>query len=761
LKKSYIIFFSLLLNVVLFAQPANDDCSNAQVITLPTPAACPDGDGATVSISGTTIGATASNPYLYLTGCSGGGNQQAPALDVWYSFVATGTLLHLNLNSIFSMPNIALWTGSCTNLIGVECAIGKNAGVLNYTNTELSPGATYFIQISGNTSTAQGNFNFTIDNDMDCNSCVMSASFTATPAPVNGTTYLAGQTVQVCFTINGFNQASLNWLHGIEYTFGPGWDLSTLTTGTPAECNANPPGPSNASGTWKWFNSVTQSVSPFNVHGPGYFFESNDDAETTNAGNNFGDYTAGACTWTFCITLKVSSTCISGQSLNITVNTLGDGESGSWTSPACLGDPNFTFNATMSCCPAASSATLTQPTCSTPTGTITINTPAPAAGISYSIDGINYTNTNGIFTGLVPNTYNVTVKNASGCISTATIYTINSVPSAPSAPAATLTQPTCTTPTGTITINTPAPAAGISYSIDGINYTNTNGIFTGLVPNTYNVTVKNASGCISITTTFTVNNVSSTPLLVIINPTPVCQPTTVDLTSPAITFGSEANLNYSYWVDATATVPLTNPTTISNSGTYYITGKSITGCSITKPVIVAIANKIDGIRYPTVTAAPNVPLSLLARTLGNNYSYQWIPPDGLNDPTIKDPIFTYDKKTGYTIKITSDIGCITVDTLLVDLINTAYVFVPNAWTPNGDGHNDYLFPLTANITQLKYFRIFNRWGQKVFETTSIGRGWDGMFQGKPMPMDVYTWTIEAISTDGNNYQRIGKAVLLR
>src|SRR4029078_3106071 len=109
------------------------------------------------------------------------------------------------------------------------------------------------------------------------------------------------------------------------------------------------------------------------------------------------------------------------------------------------------------------------------------------------------------------NTYNVTVKNTSGCISTATSYTINAAPLTPAAPTATLTQPTCTTPTGTIPITSPAPAAGITYSIDGINYTNTTGIFTGLTPNTYNVTVKNASGCISAATSYTINAAPLTP----------------------------------------------------------------------------------------------------------------------------------------------------------------------------------------------------------------------------------------------------------
>ncbi|HET9277504.1 MAG TPA: hypothetical protein VFN95_04945, partial [Flavitalea sp.] len=504
MKAIHILLPLVLFGSVIFAQPANDNCGSAQSISLPNPAPCPSGNGGIVSVSGTTNNATPGNPYIALNGCSSGGNQQAPAHDVWYSFVATGTLLQLNLNSTFSTPNIALWTGTCANLTGIDCARGNNAGNLNYSYPALNPGRTYFIQVSGNTSTAEGNFSFTISNDMDCNNCLTSASFTTTPAPVNGT-YVAGQTVQICFTVNDFNQTSQNWLHGIEYAIGPGWDLSSLVATPPAECPYDIPGPGNpGAGSWQWYPSVTSSVTG-NTYGPGFFFD-NSNVAGTDPGQNFGDQTNGNCTWTFCITLTVSTTCVNGQSLNITVNTLGDGESGSWTSPACLGDPNFTFNATMTCC-ASASATITQPTCLTPTGTISITTPAPGPGMTYSIDGVTYTNTNGIFSGLAPNTYNVTVKYPSGCISAPTIYTINAVSAAPAAPTATLTQPTCTTPTGTITITSPAPAAGITYSIDGINYTNTTGIFPGLAPNTYSVTVKNASGCISAATSYTINAV--------------------------------------------------------------------------------------------------------------------------------------------------------------------------------------------------------------------------------------------------------------
>jgi hypothetical protein len=59
------------------------------------------------------------------------------------------------------------------------------------------------------------------------------------------------------------------------------------------------------------------------------------------------------------------------------------------------------------------------------------------------------------------------------------------------------------------------------------------------------------------------------------------------------------------------------------------------------------------------------------------------------------------------------------------------LFVPKAWTPNNDGHNDKLFPLTVNIRELKYFRVFNRWGQLVFETNIIGEGGTACYKENP------------------------------
>ena len=119
----------------------------------------------------------------------------------------------------------------------------------------------------------------------------------------------------------------------------------------------------------------------------------------------------------------------------------------------------------------------------------------------------------------------------------------------------------------------------------------------------------------------------------------------------------------------------------------------------------------------------------------------------------------------YLITISPSNGCRIVDTLSVELNqNPAIVsslHVPNAWSPNNDGANDKLFPLTINIQELYYFRVFNRWGQLMFETSKLGEGWDGIYKGKPQVQDVYTWTVEALGMDGVHYKQSGNSILLR
>lgn len=415
LNKFLLITF-LCLSSFAFAQPANDNCSSAQNLgTLPTPSACPSGVGTSVTVAGTNINATAPSPYTYLLGCSTGGNQPAPAKDVWYRFVASGTQVNINITAgaapALANPAITLWSGSnCNSLSGFGCDNnGTGAGVNSATFQPLTIGQTYYIQISGMTSTSTGNFNLSVNASNDCNNCLQTASLTVNPQPTAGA-YLPNTTVTFCFTITSYTQVSANWLHGVIPTFGNGWDLTTLTTTPATSCSG--------SGTWTWYNSNTSQATG-GVTGPGFYYN----YPGGGAGNNFGDNnSSGACTWTFCWTLKTKTTCTGGNNLNISINTTSDGETGSWTSPACLGDPNYPFSAILNCC--SSTATSVNPTCYNGTNGTATATPNGVSPYTYSWNTIPV-QTGQTANNLPSGSYTVTVTDASGCVSSSTVTLTN------------------------------------------------------------------------------------------------------------------------------------------------------------------------------------------------------------------------------------------------------------------------------------------------------------------------------------------------
>jgi gliding motility-associated-like protein len=98
---------------------------------------------------------------------------------------------------------------------------------------------------------------------------------------------------------------------------------------------------------------------------------------------------------------------------------------------------------------------------------------------------------------------------------------------------------------------------------------------------------------------------------------------------------------------------------------------------------------------------------------------------------------------------------------MVKTIKNADIYVPNAFTPNGDGRNDNLHPLLRGIKQLHYFRVYNRWGQLLFESKEDGKGWDGRLNGTLQDSQVVVWLVEGLGIDNQIYMRKGTTVLVR
>lgn len=343
MKMNVKYFLLFLLGVVFYApnqlnaQPANDSCANA--ISFGALA-----QGSTQCLAGSLNGANVEYPLIYQAAC----NPVPDTLpDVWYSFVATGNEANLSITaSTMIAPTINVYQGSCGSFAGLGCFSSGLSTIPSSTIAPLTPGNTYYLQITGSTPTDTGDFTLCVQASNNASLCIQTQTLAANPLPYNGT-YQAGQTVTFTYTVSNYVQQSSNWFHGVVPQFGSGWDLATLT-------NLNPAASCDGNGVWGWFNTCTSTATGLTV-GPGFFYDTPSGGPPIDGipGNNFGD-NCSVNTWTFQWTVTAKDSCppgIQGEDLGITVFNYADGESGSWTSFACQPDPNLLFSATLNCCP--------------------------------------------------------------------------------------------------------------------------------------------------------------------------------------------------------------------------------------------------------------------------------------------------------------------------------------------------------------------------------------------------------------------------
>lgn len=165
---------------------------------------------------------------------------------------------------------------------------------------------------------------------------------------------------------------------------------------------------------------------------------------------------------------------------------------------------------------------------------------------------------------------------------------------------------------------------------------------------------------------------------------------------------------------------------------------------------------VEPIPAISITATPNTnvlagqPVTLSA-TITNGAllnDYAWIPAMGLSCEKCYDPIATPTATTTYTFSATSNYGCVAYDTITINLTcGVGQVFIPNTFTPNGDGHNDRFYVSGTGISNITSMRIYNRWGELVFqsENTSAndpGAGWDGTYKGIVLEPDVFVYVVQ-------------------
>jgi len=144
-------------------------------------------------------------------------------------------------------------------------------------------------------------------------------------------------------------------------------------------------------------------------------------------------------------------------------------------------------------------------------------------------------------------------------------------------------------------------------------------------------------------------------------------------------------------------------------------------------------------------------------------SYVWSPSAYLNDTVGQSPLGYY-TDTGtfkYFLNVVSAYGCRGEDSVKVQVVDNAAFFMPTAFSPNGDGKNDYFRPLAIGYKQLNYFKIFNRWGQMVYSGQSFDIGWDGTYKSQACDMGTYYWEIEYTDRYGITGKCKGDVTLVR
>lgn len=401
-------------------------------------------------------------------------------------------------------------------------------------------------------------------------------------------------------------------------------------------------------------------------------------------------------------------------------------------------------------------AATTPATCTQNIGSITITGTLGTLPYTYSLDGINFQNSN-TFNNLAIGTYTVTIKDANGCSNTALV-----------------TVPLSGTNTVTLTAGTNGTICeGTGITLGATSNANTFSWSptTGL----NNSTVLNPVASPLVTTKYYIIATSgpctrTDSLIVFVDPAPIANAGTDQF----ICNGKDAQLNGSggvayTWSPSTYldNVNITNPNVIQplNTITYSLNVTGNNGCKSinTASVIITVRPPENVFAGNDTSIAINQPLQLNAIDVNNTgfTSYFWSPSYGLNDVTLKSPAAILDRDITYTVTARTAEDCKGTSTINIKVFKGPAIYVPTAFTPNGDGHNDIFKAIPIGLKEFKYLVVFNRYGEQVFYTKDAGKGWDGKVKGKSQNTGNYVWVVEGMDYKGNLIKKSGGVILVR
>ena len=387
----------------------------------------------------------------------------------------------------------------------------------------------------------------------------------------------------------------------------------------------------------------------------------------------------------------------------------------------------------------------------------TLSIAAPVAGVNYNIYsdptltvlvGTVTSAANALVVSPAATTtyYEQGVDGVTGCVQTAAsqniTVTVNPVPAAQ--PLAASGNPICLGSSTTLNITT--PVAGVNYNI----YSDpTLTVLVGTVTSAANALVVSpaatttyfeqgvdaVTGCVQTapvqSLTVTVN---SDPQLITTGNLILCigSPDTLSAIAPGASitwqgYGAQSSI-------------IVHPTTAT---TYTVTAQTAAGCADTASLTVQVVDFAISLTASPDPVTAGFPVNLATNSTQSYQVLSWLPESQFPDQTALSQSFTIiDTSKTYSVIAESANGCIDTASVTVTVgTNTGDLFIPNAFTPNGDGKNDLFKVYGSSINQLE-LRIFSQWGQLLFESKDQQKGWDGTYGGHPQPTGVYLYAVK-------------------
>ncbi len=333
--------------------------------------------------------------------------------------------------------------------------------------------------------------------------------------------------------------------------------------------------------------------------------------------------------------------------------------------------------------------------------------------------------------------YSVTATDVNGCKNNAVVTVrVNSLP--------VISVSTNTTIcAGSTTVL--SASGGVNYLWN--NLSSSSSINVAPLTNTmYSVTVKNSNGCTA--TASVLVSVDQPPVPSVSNDTSVCEGQPIVLLASGGTSYSWSTGSLSPAIEISTHAGLIK----------YVVSVFKGVCEIKESIFVNVFS------LPVVNAGSNVTItkgSSIQLNATGGIGYSWSPPTGLSCVNCPDPIASPTETTTYYVTVTNEIGCTATDLVIVNVEwICADLFIPNVFSPNGDGQND-LFHVYGDCVKEVFISIYNQWGERVFEDTGASPYWDGTFRGQELNSDIFAYNAKIILVSGEEISKVGNVTLLK